>query len=171
MKTLTLIRHAKSSWNHPGLADFDRPLNSRGERDAPRMGIRLAEAGLTPDLIVTSPAARAQATCRCLADALGYAQEHTQLKREIYEAGLHDLVDVVRALDPEANTVCMVGHNPGFSEFAHYLSGEAIGSLPTCGVVHLRWKNGAWADLAQGSGELVFFDYPKNDGPVPHVTG
>ncbi len=171
MRTLTLIRHAKSSWNHPGLSDFDRPLNPRGERDAPNMGVRLADAGLTPDLMVTSPAARAHATSRCLAEALAYAPDEICIEETIYEAGLRDLVDVVHDLSPTKNTVCLIGHNPGFTELARYLSGEALDHLPTCGVVHIQWKNGSWADISRGSGKIIFFDYPKNEGLPPRVSG
>src|SRR5215212_820320 len=124
MKTLLLLRHAKSSWDNPSQQDFDRPLAERGKRDAPRMGRALKERGPEPDLIVSSPAVRARQTVEAAINAAGFTAA-LQFDESIYEAGLGELMRVVRNLPNSSSTVLMVGHNPGFEGLVYRLSGAS----------------------------------------------
>ena len=141
MKLLTLLRHAKSSWDNPGMADYDRPLNDRGRRDAPFVGQFFQQVGLTPDLIVSSPARRARQTCDLFAQEAGY-NTRIRWEEDIYAASSDALLAVVRSLRDDAGHVLMVGHNPGFEDLA------AAGARPQ----FMLWastgtKNPAYSDL------------------------
>ena len=113
MKTLTLVRHAKSSWKNNNLSDRQRPLNKRGERDAPVMGKRIKEHGIRPSLIVSSPAVRAWTTAKIIADEINYPWEFLQKEDSLYLASLDEILDVVMAQENEFNNLMMFGHNPG----------------------------------------------------------
>jgi phosphohistidine phosphatase len=168
MKTLILVRHAKSSWKDASLADRDRSLNTRGKRDAPRMGRRLADFVGAPDLIVSSPAARALATARIVADAVGYPVDEIRADERIYEARPADLLAVIRDLDDGRERVFLFGHNPGLTELVNALSEPAIDNVPTCGAVELRLDAGSWADVARATVRRVRFTTPKGgivEGP------
>lgn len=162
MKTLYLIRHAKSSWDFPDLADEERPLNKRGKRDAPDMGQRLADKGLFPDLMLSSPANRALTTCEVIAETLGYPKEGIETDDRIYLANIHELLSVVRAIDNTWNTVCLFGHNPGFTDFANALTQSSIVNIPTCGVFACSFDVNQWKDIELGNGKRIFYDFPKN---------
>lgn len=161
MKRLTLIRHAKSSWDHPGLADFERELNDRGMRAAPEMGRRLKARGLAPDAIVSSPAKRALTTAGIIAGEIGFTEASIRTDERIYEATVGDLVAVARELDDGLGHVVMIGHNPGFTYFANWVANCMIENLPTCGVADLEIDISSWADLEEDCGSLLDFDYPK----------
>src|SRR5262245_57005344 len=113
MKTLLLLRHAKSSWDSPAARDYDRPLAPRGERDAPRIGKALRDADIDLDLVVSSPAVRARQTAELVLKAARY-EGAVQFEEAIYEAAVTALMDVVRDLPDTAETAMLVGHNPGF---------------------------------------------------------
>ncbi len=161
-KFLYLIRHAKSSWDNPSLTDFERPLNKRGKRDAPEMGKRLAQRQVIADLMLSSPANRALTTCRHIAKEIDYPEEAIEEDEEIYHAGPSTLLKVVREIDDTWRTVLMFGHNPGFTDFANALNNTGIDNIPTCGIVLCRFEIDSWSEVQFGSGEEVFFDYPKN---------
>lgn len=161
-KTLILMRHAKSSWKDATLDDIDRPLNKRGRQDAPAMGDRLAGLGVKPDLVVTSPARRAQATARIVAPRVGYPLSAIVIEPAIYEAHPRVLLDVVRALDDAHDVVMLFGHNPGFTQLAETLTGAAIGNLPTAGVAIVTSAAPSWKSFAPGFADLSLVDYPKN---------
>jgi len=162
VKTLTIVRHAKSSWNNPALSDRDRPLNKRGERDAPVMGKRIADAGIRPSLIVSSPANRAWTTARIFAEQLSYPMEFLQRENELYLASLEDLLDVVAAQDNGFNSLMIVGHNPGLTDFVNYLSPGLTNNLPTSGVISVNIDQDNWKLYERPETELVLHDYPKN---------
>ncbi len=163
MKRLTLVRHAKSDWGDPRLEDFDRPLNGRGERDAPEMARRLAEAGLAPTLMVSSPAVRALATAKAFAKAFGYPVKKIRRADEAYLATPGTLLEIVRGTGGRSRHVMLFGHNPGISEFAALLSGEHdLGELPTAAVVSFSVDVRDWATLRPGAAERIFHDYPKS---------
>jgi phosphohistidine phosphatase len=164
MKTLTLVRHAKSSWKDTSLADRDRPLNKRGERDAPEMGRRIAAAGIRPSLIVSSPAVRAWTTARIIADAIGYPREFLQRDKSLYLASVNTLLDVIVAQDNGFNSLMLVGHNPGFTDFANYLVPGLTNNIPTAGVVSVQLDTDDWSLYDKPGVELVLYDFPKNDG-------
>jgi phosphohistidine phosphatase len=164
IRRLLICRHAKSSWQDGDVSDFARTLNKRGERDAPEMGRRLVQRGIQPDLILTSPATRAQSTAMHYAAQLGCAPDVLQLNPAQYAASPSALLAVVQGLPPQMRTVLLVGHNPESTVLANALGGLAIDNIPTCGVVALEFVLDSWRDLKTGKGALLFFDFPKNHG-------
>ena len=161
MKRLYLIRHAKSSWDDPKLPDFDRPLNDRGKRDAPRMGRRLAEAGHRPDVLLSSPARRAFSTAKRVARALGFRQDDILTNSRLYHADENQLLREVQAQGDEAGSLMLFGHNPGLTEFATRLCRHPFGNVPTCGVVCIDFAVDRWQEVAYDQGVLQLYDYPK----------
>ncbi len=162
MKTLTLVRHAKSSWRDTSLADRERPLNSRGQRDAPEMGRRIAKAGIRPSLIVSSPAVRAWTTAKIVAKEIGYPLEFLQREDGLYLGSVNDILDVIVAQDVGFNSLMMFGHNPGFTDFANYLVPGITNNVPTAGVLCVNIDQDDWNLFEQPETELVVYDYPKN---------
>jgi phosphohistidine phosphatase len=160
MKTLILIRHAKSSWDDPALADRERPLAGRGKRDVVMMGARLAARGVRPDLIMSSPAVRALATAHAIADALHHRACDIVVNARLYDCQADDWLGVVGALDDKFKRAILLGHNPEMTDFAHGLASE-ITHLPTCAVAEFAFDTKAWNDVAQTRPVLVSFDFPK----------
>ncbi len=161
MKILTLVRHAKSSWKDSSLSDGERPLNKRGEHDAPMMAERIRDHGIRPSLIISSPAARAWMTARLIAEKISYPTEFLQRENKLYLASLDDLLDVVVAQDNGFNSVLVVGHNPGLTNFANFLSPGLTDNLPTAGVVSVQFDRDDWSLYEQPAMELLVHDYPK----------
>ena len=165
MKTLYLIRHAKSSWDDIDLSDIDRPLNDRGKKDAPKMGKRLKERDIFPDVMLSSPAKRALETCKVIAKALGFPEESIRTDKRLYHASEDLLLKVVQEIKDRHDTeevIMIFGHNPGLTDFANSLLSETIDNIPTCGVVASTVHATSWKETAFGGGELIFFDFPKN---------
>ena len=163
MKYLYLVRHAKSSWDFPELKDFDRPLNKRGKRNAPEMGLRLAARELKLDAIISSPANRAITTAKVMAEQLDFPVANILQMDEVYHASSTQLVQLIHELSDDRKCVMMVGHNPGFTDLANFLK-EAdyyIGNVPTCGVVAIEFPLNRWAEITKHCGRMLFFDYPK----------
>ena len=161
MKTLTLVRHAKSSWKDTSLSDRDRPLNKRGERDAPVMGQRISDAGIRPSLMISSPAVRAWTTAKIVANALGYPLEFLQREDELYLASLDSILDVVAAQEAGFNNIMMFGHNPGLTDFANYLSPGLTNNLPTAGVLSVNFDRDDWLLYDRPRTDVILHDYPK----------
>lgn len=161
MLLLTLIRHAKSSWDDPALADFDRPLNARGERDAPRMAEHVRRALGKPDRIVTSPALRALATARVFVEALGVAPQRIERRPRIYEASAQTLLTLVQMLDDGDRHVMLFGHNPGFTDLAHRLARCSFDDMPTCAVVQIGFDVKTWREVAERGGTQRFYACPR----------
>lgn len=161
MKILTLVRHAKSSWKDTGLRDRDRPLNKRGQRDAPIMGKRLHDHGIRPSLIVSSPAKRAWTTAKIFAKELSYPLEFLQRDDNLYLASVDRILDVVVSQDEGFNSLMIVGHNPGFTDFANFLSPSLTYNLPTAGVVSVSIDQDHWNLYEQPRTELLVHDWPK----------
>jgi phosphohistidine phosphatase len=163
MKRLTLVRHAKSDWSLAGQNDWDRPLNRRGQRDAPEMARRLRSRRLKPDLILSSPAVRALATATVMARELKVPAANVLQDERLYLASPADLLAVVRELGGDARHLMVFGHNPGMTECANQLSaGDQIDNLPTCGVFTAQFDVATWGDLGWHGGQDAEFDYPKN---------
>jgi phosphohistidine phosphatase len=162
MKILTLVRHAKSSWKDSNISDRERPLNKRGEHDAPMMGKRIVAAGLRPSLILSSPAVRAWTTAKLLAQEIGYPLEFLQRENSLYLASLDDIIDALITQDAEFSSVMIVGHNPGLTTFANYLSPGLTDNLPTAGVVSVSFEKDDWNLHSAPKTELLSYDYPKN---------
>ncbi len=163
MKTLYVIRHAKSSWDFPHLSDFERPLNDRGSRDAPMMGKRLRDRGILPDCLVSSTALRARETSVRISAEIGFPEKSIIFRRGVYEAGVSSLLKEIRAFPVDAASAFLVGHNPGLTDLVEYLTGKYIGNLPTCGTACIEMEMDAWTMAGRGMGRLVFLDYPKKD--------
>ncbi len=161
MKRLTLIRHAKSDWGDSSLSDFDRPLNKRGQRDAPAMADYYKNTGAKPDVIISSPALRAKTTANYFLSAFSLTESQLNLERGIYEASPSELMTIINSLDEKWNNVLMFGHNPGFSMLATELTNEYYHKV-TCSVSELELYVENWNEVINGSGKLVHFDYPKN---------
>jgi phosphohistidine phosphatase len=160
MKTLFLVRHAKSSRDDPTLADRDRPLDDRGEHDAPKMGKRLAKRDVKPDLIVSSPAKRALATAQMIADELDYKRKDIVVNDRLYAASVDKLLAVIHALDDRLKRVMLFGHNPEFTELAQRLSSE-IGDMPTCAVAEFSFDAKSWSDIGKLEPKNVTLEAPK----------
>ncbi len=161
MKSLTIVRHAKSSWKDIGLSDRERPLNKRGERDAPIMGKRVAEAGIRPSQIISSPAVRAWTTARIFAKELGYPAEFLQREDGLYLASLDNLLDVIATQDNGFNNLTLFGHNPGLTDLVNYFVPGLTSNLPTSGVVSVELDCEDWMLYDRPNAELVLHDYPK----------
>jgi phosphohistidine phosphatase len=164
MKTLYLMRHAKSSWSFDELSDQERPLNDRGRDDAPRMGQALAKRHITLDLLVSSPAVRALSTAVLVARELSYPHDKIRVEPCIYQADLDTLLAVVRDLPDAADAVLLTGHNPTFTDTANYLlpSSGLTHEMPTAAVVCIRFQTDHWAEAGPATAEFYFYDYPKN---------
>jgi phosphohistidine phosphatase len=145
MKTLLLLRHAKSSWKDPELDDHDRPLNKRGKADAPRMGQLLQEEGLVPDFILASSAKRCRKTAEHVIHASGYRGE-TRITGEIYEASAARLLELIAALEDDLERVLIIGHNPGLEELVERLTG-AYSPLTTAALAQLELPVDRWRDF------------------------
>ena len=162
MKTLYVVRHAKSSWKEKGIDDFDRPLNDRGERDAPFMGELLNSLGCKFDLVLSSPAKRAQETAKIICSKIGYNEEKIVFKRELYLANVKEIATAISEINKEVESLAIFGHNPGLTEFPNYLSGEnSIDNIPTCGIVKFELFIENWKSISKGIGKIRMFEYPK----------
>ena len=163
MKTLYLLRHAKSSWKDPTLADFDRPLNRRGKQNAPMMGQRLADRHECPEVMISSPAKRARKTGQLVAQELNYAVDAILFDPRIYEADPEMLLEVVRSLNDAWQEVMLIGHNPGFTELTNLLADYPLDNMVTCGLVKLELPISRWQETRPFSGTLLYYDYPNKD--------
>lgn len=161
LRRLTLLRHAKSSWQDTGISDHDRPLDKRGEQDAPVMGRRLLARGSRPSLILCSPAVRARQTAQSIARELGYPSEFLQHEAALYLATPEQIMAVVARQADSFRDLIVCGHNPGLTELANRLTDSGIDNIPTCGMVVIDLDMDSWAGLETASGKLHLFDYPK----------
>lgn len=162
MKTLLLLRHAKSSWDEPGLKDFDRPLAGRGKRDAPRMGEALRERGPLPDHVLSSPAQRAKSTMKAFIKAAGVGIT-PQFEEGIYEASSAELMKIARRLPDASRCALMVGHNPGFEDMVGRLTGS-FERMPTAALACIEFDIERWEDIEDGRGKLAWLLTPKQLG-------
>jgi phosphohistidine phosphatase len=169
MKTLILMRHAKSAWDDPHQKDIDRPLNGRGRKAAPHMGAWLAGEGYKPDLVLCSTAQRARETLDLVRPSLPGSTKVEHL-RALYMAGPREMLSEIGKAPATAETVMLVGHNPGMGSLASLLAGsgdtKALGNLhskfPTAAIAVLRFNVAGWADLAPESGILLAFQRPRD---------
>lgn len=157
---LIIVRHAKSSWKHPELSDFERPLNKRGKRDAPFMGEKLSDKNVSPDLILASPAKRAFITAKIISEKVKYPADKIAFNKNIYEASVNDLLKIINDIDEHRKSVMLVGHNPGLTSLNNFLTNRFIDNIPTCGIVSIIF-NCKWQEVDEASGEVDYFIYPK----------
>ncbi len=162
MKTIILVRHAKSSWKDLSLADFDRPLNKRGKKNAPFMGKKLKERKIMPDLILSSPAKRAKKTATVIAKEIGYLKKKIKYEKGLYHYGAEYILETVQNQDDKNEAIMIFGHNPDFNDVASMLlKSNPIYNIPTTGVYCIQFNVDSWKKVKEGIGESVFFDYPK----------
>ncbi len=162
MKKLFVVRHAKSSWDFSGLSDFERPLNERGHRDAPKMAERLGKSGIRFDAFVSSPATRALTTAQYFAEASHYPEKEILTIKRLYHAPAETFYDVIaNELSDEWESVAIFSHNPGITYFANSLGVVQLDNMPTCGVIGVQADIARWADFARAAKSLLWFDYPK----------
>jgi len=161
MKTLYLVRHAKSSWKYPNLDDFERPLNKRGRRNAPFMGKILKALKVAPDLVISSPANRAATTARIIADTIGYPLEKIQYSETIYGSSEYELIHAIQQVDNAINQAMLVSHNPAITGLANTIGDTNISNIPTCGVCCVNLNISSWAKFGDQRGKLQFFEFPK----------
>jgi phosphohistidine phosphatase len=166
MKTLILLRHAKSSWNSDAGNDHDRPLAGRGRRDAPEMGRRLRQRGIAVDRVLVSSAKRAQETARLVAAELDIAA--LDVNPELYLASAGDMLARVQQQASSVKSSMLVAHNPGITDLANILCpAVSLPNLATAGVVVLEYAIDDWQTLSAQAGRLVLHDYPKNRADSP----
>ncbi|MGB8190693.1 MAG: histidine phosphatase family protein [Chitinophagaceae bacterium] len=162
MKTVIIIRHAKSSWDDHTITDFERPLNERGKHDAPKMAERLIEKQHKIDAFISSPARRAKKTAAIFAKAYGLEKEDIVLKDELYHASENVFYDIISQLPEKLSTIAVFSHNPGLTDFVNTLTGEIrVDNVPTSGMFAVSCA-GNWQSFKDAPKKFLFFDYPKS---------
>jgi phosphohistidine phosphatase len=161
MKTLYVLRHAKSSWDRADLADFDRPLNDRGRSTAPFMGELMKREGFLPEMVLSSPAARARQTAELAVQAADVATE-IKFKEKIYEASPQTLLQIAQSLDDRLNSVMIVGHNPGMEGFVRLMTGR-LETMPTAALAVIELDIAGWEQAGPGTGRLKKLIRPKDE--------
>jgi phosphohistidine phosphatase len=166
MKTLYLLRHAKSSWHEPELTDQERPLAPRGRRDAKRIAKHLRQSGVQPELVLCSSAVRTRETLELVRPGLGAAAE-VNVEDELYGASSTELLERVRAVPDAVDSVMLIGHNPGIQDLALVLAGSGAElerlrtKLPTAALASLMLGTATWRELSAGEAVLDGFVVPK----------
>ena len=163
MKTLLLIRHAKSSWDNFTLSDFERPLNERGKTDAPRMAKRLRK-NVKIDAFISSPAKRAKKTAEFFIKEFDRDKDEIIFISSLYDASVSDFNAAIKTIDDKYDTVAIFSHNPGITQVANELiSGADIDNMPTCSVFAVTAGVDKWKDFSKTKKVFLFFDYPKKE--------
>jgi phosphohistidine phosphatase len=160
MKTLYLLRHAKSSWGDSSLRDFDRPLNDGGREAAELIGKRLASENLNAPLVICSPALRARETSEIILRS-SHLHAEQLFDERIYEASVNDLLQVISDLPDSTHIALLVGHNPGFEELLAFLTNDPH-PMPTCGLAKINFDFESWSDVSRGDGTLEWLITPKD---------
>ena len=161
MKQLVIVRHAKSSWDFINMDDKDRPLNDRGNKDAPMMAKRLLKKKVDIDLFVSSTATRAYTTASYFADVYDVKAKHIIQEDNLYEAPAGAFYRVVAKLPDDATCVALFSHNPGITDFANSLTSTPINDMPTCAIYAIKADIKHWSEFERADKEFWFFDYPK----------
>ena len=162
MKSILLIRHAKSSWDDLSLSDIDRPLNNRGKKDAPEMAERLLQKKIKVDAFISSPAKRARKTAEIFSKAFGQGKKEVEINDDLYEAGESQIAGVIASIPNEHDVVAIFSHNPGITDFANTLTTTRVDNIPTTGVFAVQADTDDWTSFSSAPKQLLFFDYPKN---------
>jgi phosphohistidine phosphatase len=149
MKTLLLLRHAKSSWDHPELHDHDRPLNKRGKKEAPIVGKYLKENELVPDLILSSTARRARDTAQAVLEESGFSGEIDQ-RQDLYLSDVACYIDILRSLPDDASRVLVVGHNPDLEELLTLFT-DVTQHITTATLAHIDLPISSWQELNEAT--------------------
>ena len=166
MKTLILVRHAKSSWDEAGMDDAERPLNERGKKDAPEMAKKLNSKKINIDAFVSSPAKRARQTCKYFAKEFDLKKKNVVREPKLYEAGEESFYEVIEGFRNKWDSVAIFSHNPGITSFANSLTENRVDDMPTCSVFAVKVNADKWKEFRTAKKEFLFFDYPKIE--IPH---
>lgn len=163
MKTIYIIRHAKSSWSDSSMTDFERPLNERGKIDAPAMAERLLENKIKIDAFVSSPAKRARKTCQAFCKVYEVEKKDIILVDELYNSSLNHFYKIISSLDNRLKKVAIFSHNPGITDFVNSLVPEInVDNMPTCAVFAVDADIKDWIDFENSKKDFLFFEYPKH---------
>lgn len=162
MKRLLLVRHAKSDWSDGSLRDFDRPLNARGQHDAPRMAKFVASKDIRPTYLMASPAARTYATARLFAAEFGIAENDISLRKSLYECHAAELLTALTELPDLHDTAAVFAHNPATTTVIGKFADAYVANVPTCGVALIAVEGDTWGDLRPGRAVLQELWQPKN---------
>ena len=163
IKTLYLLRHAKSDWNDRTLSDFERPLNVRGAIQAPQIADVLAAKNNYPQAIISSPANRALSTAKIVAVQIGITENEIGSEKRIYEANILTLMYLLQETSDDIDCLLLVGHNPGMSGLVNTLSKQKAAPIPTCALIQLELEIDAWKDIAPECANLISIDVPKKE--------
>jgi phosphohistidine phosphatase len=164
LKTLLLIRHAKSSWDNITLSDFERPLNERGKTDSPKMAKRLRKKNVKIDAFISSPAKRAKKTAQYFVKEFDSSDDDIIIISSLYDAGLNDFSQAVKDINDKYESAAIFSHNPGITAFANQLINNAnIDNMPTCSIFAVQSNVEKWKDFSKAKKEFLFFDYPKKE--------
>lgn len=162
MKTLILVRHAKSDWEHEGLSDIERPLNERGKKDAPEMAERLRKKGIKIDSFISSPAKRAFRTARFFAKEFDVDKDDIQTVQALYGALSSQFEQVVATQKDKDDVIAVFSHNPGITDYANSLCNVHTDNIPTCGMFAVQADVDKWSEFTNAEKNFLFYDYPKN---------
>jgi len=161
MKTILMVRHAKSGWDKP-IADFNRKLTGQGKTDAKNMAIRLVKKNIDIDLFISSPALRAQKTARIFMKELAAQKDKLKIIPALYEPSVKSFYEAIESVDVEVNCIALFSHNPGITQFVNSLDCHPVYGMPTCAVYAFKIKSTRWKELQIAEKEFLFFDFPKN---------
>ncbi len=159
---VTVIRHAKSSWNDQYITDHDRPLNQRGQKNAPDMGIRLKQSNFIPDQVYTSTALRASSTAEIICQKINFPSQKIIKNTELYLAPVSQWQKIIEQLENNIKSVLFVGHNPGITNLVNRLWGLPLDNVPTCGIIQAVFEEIDWKVAASSIPKTAYYDFPKN---------
>lgn len=161
MKTLYLVRHAKSDWENGTILDIERPLNERGYSNANMMSKAFKSKFSNPDVIISSPAIRAMTTALIFSRNIGYNADLIQIKTNLYETNKNEYLTIVSKMDDQYDSMMLFAHNPTISDFADMLCQALPFEMSTCAIAGIKFEINSWQDLKGKKGELFLFDFPK----------
>jgi phosphohistidine phosphatase len=162
MKTVLLIRHAKSSWDNLSVADIDRTLNDRGKRNAPEMAKRLLHKGLKVDALISSPAVRARKTAELFAGELDIKKKDIIIVQDLYDATANAFTNAITNAPHSADTIAVFSHNPGITDYVNSLTNTKVDNMPTSAIFAVACDIQTWSEFAAAEKRFLFFDYPKS---------
>jgi phosphohistidine phosphatase len=162
MKKLIIVRHAKSSWNHPELSDFDRPLNSRGNKDAEMMSLKLSEKINKIDFIISSSSKRTILTYEYFKNKINFNNE--LFTDELYHASSKTVISIIKDTNSDINSLMLLGHNPGLTETVNHLTNHHLYNLPTTGIIIVKFNVSSWSKISEldKKGNLEWIKFPKD---------
>ncbi|MDZ7844803.1 MAG: histidine phosphatase family protein [Anaerolineales bacterium] len=163
MKTLVLIRHAKSSWSEPGLKDHDRPLTKKGKKAARRVGAALVDWGIELDRMLTSTAVRTLSTAELIGEGIGFPLDEIIRDENLYQSAAGELLDIIQDQEDDLEGLMLIGHNPGMTDLVSRLSDLDLDNMPTSGVVVLQYDRERWSEIRRAAPVRVQYFNPRDE--------